>query len=140
MSTARSGILPTPWFRPLLAVVLGTLVLAIGFVGLLYVTLAPLQPPPKIPFNAERWHQAGVSSLDTTRHQMHEDLLRRHPLVGTSRDEVVALLGPPTHTNYFREWEMVYHMGPEPGFGVDSIWLVLRVADERVVEYKVLTD
>jgi hypothetical protein len=130
-------------FRPL-TLVLGGLAVACA-AGLLYVVftialvLYALAPPSDIPFDAAGWVAAAAGS-DQTRYRMHKDLLRRHPLVGMTRSEVTALLGPPTRTNYFREWDMVYVMGPEPGFGVDNVWLVLRLADERVVEHRVVTD
>jgi len=51
------------------------------------------------------------------------------------------LLGPPTQTDKVKQWDLVYWMEPEPGLGVDSVWLVLRVgADGRVAEHRILTD
>ena len=62
-------------------------------------------------------------------------------LIGMTRADVTGLLGPPTQTDKFQQWDLVYWMGPEPGMGVDSVWLVLRLAaDDRVAEHYVLTD
>ncbi len=124
----------------LLATLLGTSLLGVLYVGLVYFVLSGMAPPPKMPFDSERWIAAGARSDDETRYQMHEDLIRTHRLVGLARDELAALLGPPTDTVYFREYGIVYHMGPEPGFGVDSVWLVMRLDGDRVVECRVLTD
>ena len=136
-----------PWterrIRPLRALLIG--LGAVCLAGLLYLAATVvfvayvLAPPSDIAFDTTGW-VAAVDDSDKTRYRMHRDLLRRHPLVGMTRDEVTALLGPPTRTNYFREWDMVYPMGPEPGFGVDLAWLVLRLADDRVVEHRVVTD
>jgi hypothetical protein len=130
-------------FRPLTLVLAGLAVVCVA--GLLYVVFMIaavayiLAPPSDIRFDAAGWAAAAAGS-DQTRYRMHKDLLRRHSLVGMTRDEVTALLGPPTRTTYFREWDLVYVMGPEPGFGVDQVWLVLHLADERVVEHRVVTD
>ncbi|WP_412069317.1 hypothetical protein [Rubrivirga sp. IMCC43871] len=42
---------------------------------------------------------------------MVDDLLRRHDLVGQSREEVVALLGEPEPTDYFAEYDLVLRLG-----------------------------
>ena len=71
---------------------------------------------------------------------MHEDLLNRYHLVGMSKEEVTNLLGSQSDPTYFREWDLRYWVGPEPGVGVDSIWLVIKLQDNKVVSYKIVTD
>jgi hypothetical protein len=73
---------------------------------------------------------------------MVDDLLKRHSLDEMTRAEVVALLGEPDDTPYFREWDMVYWLGPERGLiGIDSEWLVLRLDEhQQVIEHRVVTD
>lgn len=73
---------------------------------------------------------------------MVDDLLERHELRGMSREEITALLGPRDDTPYFRDWDVVYWLGPERGlFRIDSEWLVLRFGfDGRVQEYQVVRD
>ncbi len=73
---------------------------------------------------------------------MVDDLLRQNRLVGITRTEVVALLGTPAQTGYFREYDLVYWLGPERGlFSIDSEWLVMRTDSlGRVTEAKLVTD
>jgi hypothetical protein len=73
---------------------------------------------------------------------MVEDLLRRMPLVGMNRDEVVGLLGEPTRSGYFKDYDLVYWLGPEPGLlSIDSEWLVMKLgAAGRVTVVLVMTD
>lgn len=73
---------------------------------------------------------------------MVEDLLSRMPLVGMNRDEVVGLLGEPTRTDYFKHFDLVYWLGPEPGLlSIDSEWLVMKLdATGRVKVAHVMTD
>jgi hypothetical protein len=54
--------------------------------------------------------------------------------VGLTRQEVIALLGEPRRTEYFKEFDIVYYLGPQRGFmGIDSEWLVLKLnPDGRV--------
>lgn len=73
---------------------------------------------------------------------MVDDLLARHPLRGLSRYSVERLLGPRDSTDYFREWDFVYWLGPERGLvRIDSEWLVLKLGlDGRVSDYKIVRD
>lgn len=73
---------------------------------------------------------------------MVDDLLSRHNFRGMAREQVVAIVGEPDKTEYFRDWEMVYWLGPERGFvSIDSEWLVFRLDGQRkVVDYKIVGD
>jgi hypothetical protein len=73
---------------------------------------------------------------------MVDDLLRHHELGSMTRAAVVALLGPPTQTTYFRDYDLVYWLGPERGFmSIDSEWLVMRVgANDRIADCRIVTD
>jgi hypothetical protein len=73
---------------------------------------------------------------------MVDDLLSVHELVGLTRDSVVALIGEPPPTEYFKEFDLVYWLGPERGLiGIDSEWLVIRLdRQRRVSEAQLVTD
>jgi len=73
---------------------------------------------------------------------MVDDLLARYKFVGITRAAVVRLLGEPQPTAYFREFDLVYWLGPERGMlSIDSEWLVMKLdRDGRVVEVKLVTD
>jgi hypothetical protein len=59
---------------------------------------------------------------------MADDLVGNQKLVGLTRQEVVARLGEPPKTNYFKEFDLVYDLGPERRFmGIDAGWLVLKL-------------
>lgn len=77
-----------------------------------------------------------------TRLTMVDDLLTRHSLRGMSRDSVERLLGPRDSTDYFRDWDLVYWLGPERGLiRIDSEWLVLKLGpDGRVSDYRIVRD
>lgn len=81
-------------------------------------------------------------SYETVRLRMVDDFLASHAPVGKTRDRIVALIGRPDDTEYFREYDLVYHLGPERGpFGIDSEWLVLRLDDDDIVtEARIVTD
>lgn len=73
---------------------------------------------------------------------MVDDLLRRHSFKGMTREQVIAIIGEPDKTEYFKNWDMVYWLGPERGFiSIDSEWLVLRMdSRKRVLEVSVVRD
>jgi hypothetical protein len=90
-------------------------------------------------FSATGWKRALGKNAKDLRLSMVDDLLERHVLTGKRRSEVVSLLGEPDTTGYFKEFDMVYYLGPQR-VGLDSEWLVLRTDDNVVQEVRVLTD
>ena len=64
------------------------------------------------------------------------------PIRGRSRGEIVALLGEPTTTDYFKDYDLVYWLGPERGLiSIDSEWLVIRLDSlGRVSDFRLVTD
>jgi hypothetical protein len=82
------------------------------------------------------------SLANPVRLRMVDSLLRRHRLVGMSRAEIAALLGTPHPTEYFRNYDLVYWLGPERGFiSIDSEWLVIRFdSNDRVAEARIVRD
>jgi outer membrane protein assembly factor BamE (lipoprotein component of BamABCDE complex) len=65
---------------------------------------------------------------------MVDDLLRRHSFRGMTREQVTAIVGEPDKTEYFKEWDLVYWLGPERGFmSIDSEWLVFRLDSQKKV-------
>jgi len=99
----------------------------------------------------ERWNrqrfelvawQSGQSRTNAVRIRMVDDLLHRHRFGGMTRDQVTAIVGEPDKTEYFRDWDMVYWLGPERGFmGIDSEWLVFRLdGQKKVSDYKIVRD
>src|SRR5690554_6929834 len=74
-----------------------------------------------LPFSTERWI---APDTDSQRKQMLESLLSEHHLVGMTKEEVVALLGPPDRENRFGHGDLNYVLGPEEGFiSIDMDWL-----------------
>jgi hypothetical protein len=73
---------------------------------------------------------------------MADRLVAQGTIHGKTRAEVVEMLGEPPQTEYFREWDLVYWLGPERGFiRIDSEWLVIRLSpDGRVSEYRIVRD
>ena len=93
----------------------------------------------RLPFDSEKW-KAG--NEDEIRIRMVDSLLRKYEFTGKSRAEVVAILGEPDKTGYFRDYDMVYRLGIERGFiRMDSEWLVLKLDVHNVVaEYRIACD
>lgn len=95
----------------------------------------------RVPFDAAAWKSLNRRDAEGLRAHMVDDLLRRHTLVGMTRAQVDELLGVPPPTDYFREYDYVYWLGPERGpFGIDSEWLVLKYNGDLVVGARVVTD
>jgi hypothetical protein len=92
-------------------------------------------------FDAVAWHDP-VLVQRGVRLAMADRLIARRALNGKTRAEVVEMLGEPPDTGYFRNWDLVYWIGPERGlFGIDSEWLVARLGrDGDVVECRIVRD
>ncbi|MCC6409894.1 MAG: hypothetical protein IT453_22260 [Planctomycetes bacterium] len=120
--------------------------IALGVTGVLYVaarfTVAyvvenflpqgPYAHRDPLQFSNQLW-LATAKDKSGTRYLMLDDLLKRHPLVGLTRDEVVALLGPFEPPGY-PGFPACYYLGPENHpFREGTAWLVLTLdADQRV--------
>jgi len=90
------------------------------------------------PFDAELWK---VAPAEKTRLSMADDLMHSRLLVGRSRQEVLILLGTPTNTDKWQDWDMIYVLGPcRCLFPIDYEWLVLRLEDDRVTDARVVID
>lgn len=93
------------------------------------------------PFDAAAW-QGEKTITNDVRIRMVDDLLRRHKFRGMTREQVSAILGKPDKTEYFKEWDLVYWLGPERGsMSLDSEWLVFRLdSQKKVTELRIMRD
>lgn len=122
---------------------IGALTPYLGLLAWLFGTPTVEQWQHSRPFTPTAWRQDADSTdvMWPTRLRMIDDLLAHHPLVGLTRDSVIALLGPSDSTSYWSEWDMVYWLGPERGIvRMDSEWLVLRIAGGTVTEATIVRD
>jgi hypothetical protein len=74
---------------------------------------------------------------------MVDDLVSSKSLDRLTRREVEALLGRDDETDKWKDWDLVYWLGPERRgmFRIDSEWLVIRFGSEgRVAVYRVVGD
>ncbi|HEX8394605.1 MAG TPA: hypothetical protein VF665_19820 [Longimicrobium sp.] len=74
--------------------------------------------------------------------RMADDLVASGRLSGLHRTEVERLLGPPGDKAMWKDWDMVYYLGPERGLlSLDSEWLVIRLGtDGRVLRHEIVRD
>ncbi|ABS22576.1 conserved hypothetical protein [Bacillus cytotoxicus NVH 391-98] len=90
-----------------------------------------------------RFHQETWLKNDGKRVYMIDDLLAKHKLVGTSKEEVITLLGTPTEIRQFETvHQMIYYLGTEGGFiPIDSECLILYLNhNDRIIDYRIETD
>jgi hypothetical protein len=73
---------------------------------------------------------------------MVDDMMKRRLLAGATRDSVERLLGHADQTEYFKDWDSVYWLGPERGLiRIDSEWLVIKFSsDGRVSDARLVRD
>lgn len=114
------------------------IITSVGFLLLLACLFLLGVNESKSRFSTERWLKDHEERTD-----MVDDLLTERRLIGKTEKEVIALLGPPTDTEYFSaEDAIVYYLGAERGFiSIDSEWLLLWYDDsDKVVKHEVWTD
>ena len=95
----------------------------------------------RIPFESSAW-KAHLYDQSTIKQKMVHDLLEKNKnLLGFSINQIEDLLGKPPVTGYFKDFDCVYWLGPEPNFiAIDSEWLGIKFHNGIVVETKLLTD
>lgn len=116
--------------------------IAAGGIGLALAILS-MGEPSMIAFDSKTWQdQEQVHQKPYPRRGMADNLLQERALHGKTREQVAQMLGEPTNTEYFADYDVVYWLGPQRGFlAVDSEWLVIRFDDsDRVTEYEIKTD
>jgi SmpA/OmlA family protein len=120
-------------------VILIALVLAIGLSTLGAIHYWKTRP---LPFDRVIWNAEAEDIDDYRRNRMGDWLLQQHRLIGMSRAEVTSMLGEPTVTSHFREFDLVYVLGNERGWvSIDSEWLVMRLdANGRVSTAELVRD
>jgi hypothetical protein len=79
-------------------------------------------------FDSQTWKQGNQSEVRVRR---MDSLLPQHNLIEKSRGEVVALIGEPDNTSYFREYDMVNPLGMERVTEFRIVPDRKRLADER---------
>ena len=91
-------------------------------------------------FDPSRWKSSATPA--SVRLRMADDLVENKTLIGLTRQEVVARLGEPPKTEYFKNFDLVYYLGPERGFiSIDSEWLVVKFGpDGRVQRAAIAND
>ena len=91
-------------------------------------------------FDAALWKNNATRS--SIRLAMADDLVATQRLNKLSRAGVLDLLGEPLKTPYFKEFDMVYWLGPERAFmSIDSEWLVIKLdSSGHVEEAKIVRD
>jgi hypothetical protein len=118
------------------------IVWTVVFVGLL--VYAGVHSDHPTAFDSSKWK---ARALDTdpmwpTRLRMVDDLLTRGLLMQKTRVQVEEVLGPGAATQRFKDWDLVYELGPERGYiRIDSEWLVIRFDEHLLVaEARILSD
>ena len=97
----------------------------------------------RLPFEQSAWKANPDSNeRDPIRLRMVDDLLAHHNFIGMSRAEIDDLLGAPAPTDKFRDWDLVYWLGPGRGYmRIDSEWLVFKFDKEnKVIAYRLTGD
>jgi hypothetical protein len=136
-----------PW--RLVGILVAILAAPLALYGLawVYLDVAPRADDyrHRLAFDAKGWRakSADASNDWPTRLRMVDSLMDRRLLDGLTRTQVVELLGPPDATSKWRDWDLVYHLGPERKalFRIDSDWLVIRLDSGRTVAgYRIVAD
>ena len=124
--------------RVLLAVIV---VCCAAALSLVYASCS--QSPP-VPFDRTIWlNGENVQfSSDAPRLRMADGLVGSRVLLGKRRSEVESLLGPPTKTDKFRNFDLVYWLGAERGYmSIDSEWLVIRLdSNDKTIKASIVSD
>lgn len=95
-------------------------------------------------FSSEIWKQSGSRSGEKhPRLEMADDLIRTNVLHNLRKEQVLEMLGEPGDHGYFKQYDLVYWLGPERSFfSIDSEWLAIKLnRDSGTVEsYRIVRD
>lgn len=92
-------------------------------------------------FDSTLW-KSKSDMKEGVRIHMIDDLMKRHKLIGMTKESIEKLLGEPPESEYFRgtcDW--LYWLGPERGFmSIDSEWLCIKYTGDMASEAKIVRD
>lgn len=127
--------------RTLLILGLAGALCVIGAVGWFFYGDTIQEHLRRRPFDSAAWKGEKTLTNDI-RIRMVDDSLRRHSFRGMTRDQVTGIIGEPDKTEHFKNWDLVYWLGPERGFmSIDSEWLVFRLnGQKKVTEFRIVRD
>ncbi len=96
-------------------------------------------------FSADLWrnHETVEHSYKwPPRLTMVDNLMASKKLQGLSKRQVIDMLGSPKDHGYFKEYDLVYWLGPERGsIRIDSEWLAISFnKEDKVNEYLLVRD
>lgn len=142
------SLLVVLWIRPgssarPIAFAAGTITPYLLLVGYLFVGPGIEEWSHRRHFEPAAWRQDdSTDPMWPARLAMVDDLLEGQHFNGKPRALVDSLLGPGDSTEYYREWDIVYWLGPERGMlRIDSEWLVFRVGpDGRITDHRIVRD
>jgi hypothetical protein len=120
-------------------ILLITLIIYLSIIGFIFFGPSVKSYVQRTEFNSAVW-KANLAPNNNIKQRMVHDLLRNHKINGLRVTEVDVLLGIPPKSEYFKECDYLYWLGPESGLGVDSEWLCLRIKNGVVEDFKILTD
>ena len=85
-------------------------------------------------FDSQVWKESlRGDDYKEVRLRMVDDLLKKHNLIGMSKEEIDKLLGVPPKTSYFKKYDYVYRLGQERDLiPIDSEWLVIKFENGKV--------
>lgn len=136
------------WKAGLIALKLATVVVVLNSAAICGLVLwslvfwrGPYNGRGPLEFTTQAWADA-ERSVFGDRYLMLDDLLEKEPLVGRTRFQVEALLGPLIPPTEYPSGGWCYYLGPEPGIiSVDNIWLRVEFdAPDIVVAIDTWTD
>ncbi|MCI5115619.1 MAG: hypothetical protein D3919_06325 [Candidatus Electrothrix sp. AW5] len=87
-------------------------------------------------FDQNIWLNSNViNQKPYPRLKMADDLINHEKLIGLNKSEVIHLLGDPGDHGYFRNYDLVYWLGPERTFmSIDSEWLAIRFGQNEIFQ------
>lgn len=120
-------------------IILIALIIYLSIIGFIFFGPSIKSYIQRTEFNSSVW-KSNLTTNNNIKQRMVHDLLENHKLKDLSVTEIDALLGKPPKSEYFKECDYLYWLGPEGGLSVDSEWLCLQIKDGIVEDFKILTD
>jgi hypothetical protein len=118
------------------------LFLLLAYVGIFFYWLSSTVDFEPTTFDAIHWQSSTPEmSWESLRLKMVDDLVENHISEGQSKSEILTILGKPTETEYFSDFDMVYYLGLERNaIAIDSEWLLINFTDNKVRQIRIATD
>lgn len=99
----------------------------------------PAPRPAWIPFDSQKWKSVSSKFWEDYRYNMFDHLISKYKLVGMTKEEILALLGPESFPETSKESDLIYFMYGG-SFLSGGTMFIIELENNRVTDFETIEE